>query len=274
MAGPQPGKPQPKDIMLIPGSAGLATLQHNKQTFQENRAFAAQWVAKSSTDRGKIEVPIKGALADFTNALKQAAGLARGKEIILLTGHGAIGTQSGLLQTAFDTVPEDDLMATHLHVVTAEVVNLEDVAEKKAGKWVSKPIKQGNVIFRLGQGEIDALAPRRDMLDEIGKAMRDGGVQRLRLLTCNVGNDTIFVSRLSKILGVEIVAYKKFTITLWNDFTDPPPKSTKTSLVQLYVGLEPDFSTTPTTNPPPLVTGKTDPQFTEIPHNDEVTGHP
>lgn len=255
--------PEGKDVMIIPKLTGARPPvdPHNKGLFEENRKFAEQWKDAEPKARHTEEVQANGSLDDFKKAVKKAAARASGKEVIIFTGHGAIKGLRGAAETAFDSVPEGEGMSTHKHIITADVVFLEKIAKKKAnGDWVAKPF---GPFKRTETAKVKKLAPRRKMLEEIGKILKQKGVLRLRLLTCNIGKDIAFLKKLAQIIGIEVVAYTKFTQTREQRFTLGTQTTVK---VQCWVGrLRP---------PHPRVKDENDPQFTEIPHTFEVFSKP
>jgi hypothetical protein len=248
------------DAMIIPNLAGKITKPKDVQLLNENRAFAAQWKAKA-TGRATVELEAKSPLSSFTTAVKAAAPLARDHEVILFCGHGAEAAISSTNQSSFDTTPDEGQLVTHPNVILAEDLINHDFAEKKGDKFVPKPI---GGIMRINQDEIDRKWQAKwKMFDDIGAAMTSNGVKRFRLLTCDVGADIDFVKRLAKILNIEVVAYRQFTVTIQHTFANGK------KLVQLFVGPDPASGT-----PAPAVSGESDPMFTEIPHNDEAVGKP
>lgn len=252
----------PVDVMLIPNltvPAGKTPMnKKDAPLFIENRKWGSQWQKKGG--RMLLEVHAKAPLAEFTAAVKRAASLAQGKEVILFTGHGADATMSSTNQSSFDTIPEDGLMDTHPFVILKEDLVNRDFAMKQGDKWVPKPLS-GPVKFRITQSEIDTKWQAKWlMFDEIGAALVSNKVARFRLLTCDIGSDQDFIDRFAKILGVPVSAYKEFTIT--QEHTVPATKG----LVQLWIGPIPPVA--------PPVTGPTDPQFSEIPHNSEASAKP
>lgn len=229
MAGPQPKKavsklPKPREVLLIPRFVGgdAARIRKNgprsgkDEIFEQNWLWGQQWQAHDPVNRVVLELPFGAELGTFELALRIAAATARqGKDILLLTGHGA--SESGFFeQSAFNTLPERGKMATHKHLITAEVLDLPNNAERVNGRWVAR-----DKISTDGQAKVDRLAPRFDLLERVGAVFRENEVRSFTVLSCNVGNDTAFMSQLARLLGVRVRMYPQLLAMGVDTFTQP-----------------------------------------------------
>lgn len=198
---------QLKDVMLVPNTrvALPISMAKNYTVMQQNWIFGQQWLKKDPANRAVIELKKDGAASDFHDALRAAARMAHGREVILAVGHGGAGDFRGLSQTVFDTMPESQHdMSTHKLSITREVLDLPDVAEKKGGKWGPKRSGGGVIVT---DPRIEELGVRHDYIEEAGKILAGAGVARLVILACNLGKDRTtprFHERLAALLGVGV----------------------------------------------------------------------
>jgi hypothetical protein len=216
--------PKPRDVLLIPRFVGKDAERIRKngprsgkdEIFEQNWLWGQQWQAHDPVNRVVLELPFGAELGTFELALRVAAATARNdKDILLLTGHGASAT--GFFgQSAFNTLPERGKMATHKHLITGEVINLPNRADRINGRWVAR---KGTATDE--QAQIDRLAPRFDLLERVGVVFRQHKVRSFIVLSCNVGNDTAFMSALAKLLGVKVKMYQQLLAMGVDSFTRP-----------------------------------------------------
>lgn len=246
--------------------------------FSENRDWAGQWEAHDTANRSVFKIAVNASLSDFETVMGQAISAAgANKEVILFTGHGTLGAgPKG--ETAFNTVPESGGMSTHKHLITQTVLDLDTWAYKdSSGKWVPKPPKGGgkDPAQKEKEKKIKELAPRYDLLQRIGKAMKEANTLRLRLLTCRVGQDAAFVKKLATVMGIKVIAYTDYTNTrehLWDQecSTGSGKKTITIRAIQIWNGPK---------GSPPSVNGKgedgpTHSSFSTVPTNNEVRKSP
>jgi hypothetical protein len=278
----EPAKPQPRDMMLIPGVLPAGVFPPDEaRVFNENRVWSGQWKAKLPGERGTVEIAAQAAMPAIQASFRTAASQARGREVILFAGHGADASISSLNQAAFDLGPEPGLLNVHTNVITDEITRLEEVATRSGNAFTPKTIvlKDGTKQT-LSQASIDARVPRFLALEQIGKTLRDAGVAQLRLLTCDVGLEPAFADRVARITGMRLVCYLQLVQTSQVDFTGPPPANKPLfSKVEIFVG--PDGSAPPPVRDP---SSFTPPEtvadfhgqavFTEIPTQKSISRSP
>ena len=216
--------PKPRDVLLIPRFEGKDAVRIRKngprsgkdEIFEQNWLWGQQWQAHDPINRVVLELPFGAELGTFELALRIAASTARNdKDILLLTGHGA--SESGFFgQSAFNTLPERGKMATHKHRITGDVMNLPKRADRVNGRWVAR---KGTATDE--QAQIDRLSPRFDLLERVGVVFREQKVRSFIVLSCNVGNDTAFMSALAKLLGVKVRMYQQLLAMGVDSFTQP-----------------------------------------------------
>jgi hypothetical protein len=93
----------------------------------------------------------------------------------------------------------------------------DEAAIKKADEVFAKTKKRPDVS--LQEGRLLAF----NALDEMGKALKAAGVNRLSFTNCTAGAATRFMDRLAKIMGVQVACFKETTF-VFNDGFDVDPK--------------------------------------------------
>lgn len=213
-----------KRILLIPKSG-------NDDVQKDNIAWAAQWKKKDPTTRDTKIIPNKTGQGDvaafelhmgnFAKAVEEAAKAAgTGGEIILFTGHGSVGGQTGPV-SAFDTTPEQDSSAAVER--TRQKITQQDAA------MVRNKMHSGGRVSTI-----------RDAIKKMREAMNGAGVKRFTILACDVGRDTEFMGWMASkdMLNVEVGAYKRIVLSgagkhgvqLWVPSTAPPANLTIPSM--------------------------------------------
>lgn len=93
----------------------------------------------------------------------------------------------------------------------------DEAAIKKADEVFAKTKKRPDTS--LQEGRLLAF----NALDEMGKALKGAGVNRLSFTNCTAGAATRFMDRLAKIMGVQVACFKETTL-VYNDGFDVDPK--------------------------------------------------
>ncbi|NLD92819.1 MAG: hypothetical protein GX639_09140 [Fibrobacter sp.] len=213
---------RPIDTMIVP-DIGLTKKQTNGE-LEDHRSsarFGDQWLKYAKARRSIVKVGIDSTLQAFENSVITAAGISKYGKVILLTGHGAtgegaIGEDGNPLPrannrfhiTAFDTTPSSIKgMINHSNKITAEELSFPDIAEKQAdGTWKYKDEEKvaDEKLIRLGK--------KVDMLLKIRDAFKKNNVTKFIVVSCNVGNDPEFGSKLAKILKTPVGLYRDFVV--------------------------------------------------------------
>jgi hypothetical protein len=243
-----------KNVMIIPEAptwVKLPQAQANatgeivtKDVLKVNWLWAKQWKGALPSDRETVTVRIDGDIeGDFIPAIRRAASLARGKYVILFTGHGSRAPDANvkyIKQFQFDTVPEPGYVRldNRTRAITARVLDLSDLADKQNGRWVVKPEAQqkkvDNVVHfgTLTQGYVDGLAARWRIIEAMRDEFKKNGVRKLIVLTCNVGNYPFDCARLATLINLPTVFYKDYIGGQVVDLTMPPdPLVTRTAML-------------------------------------------
>lgn len=210
------GKPAP----LMPPNLSL---------HQQNWVWAQQFKEAVPDVRDTATVKPDGSLKDdFVPAMRRAATLAgNGGQVILFTGHGCRAACTGRscsfnaapTKFGFETVPETT--ATKTKRIDEDVFDFLTVAQRSGSGWAPRPFrKPGDVAATtLGQGVIDAMAAKWEALDAMKTAFTANKIDRLILLTCNVGTFGAQCQRFANLIGTTVVAYRaKIAATEY----DPP----------------------------------------------------
>jgi hypothetical protein len=249
-----------KDVMIIPKQSTIVTGAEgepgiNNATIQDqNWRFAQQWVAEDKDHRTTIEVPVDGTWKDFETAMMAAAKIAKGREIILLTGHGGTKGIRGRSATAFDTIPENKGLSVHKQTIPDSII-LELPRVSTLDGDMFKPIPP-NSMDMVNSYETAKYVSLRN----IGREFKANGVARFTGLTCNVGQDSPFSQSLADLLQVEFRAYKNGVAT--NDVLGQ---------VQIWVTDDEDH---PSKSQPDAHNNKNDPTFHEIPTHLQIVFTP
>ncbi|MCC7374725.1 MAG: hypothetical protein IT581_08710 [Verrucomicrobiales bacterium] len=197
------------DVMIVPDvdPNSEPPASGDRLIFWQNARFGFQWKAFAPARRELLKIPVDGALTDFENAVTAAASKAKKSEVLLCIGHGGAGGFRGLSLTVFDTVPESvHGMNLHKHTITSDVLNLPERAERKSpGKWVPK----AKTPSSQDQTEIDALAPRFEVLERLAVVLKNGQVSRFVVMSCNFARDAQFGNRLSTLLKTPVGGFDR-----------------------------------------------------------------
>lgn len=240
-----------KDIMIVPKFATIDAAAEgepgmkNGQLQKENFNWGKQWKKADDKHRDLIEVPVNGAWADFEKAMMDAAKQAKGREIILLTGHGGTSGRRGRPATEFDTIPENKGMTVHKQKISDKML-LEAPKVATFEGDIAKPIPPNNMDL-VNRHEPDKYISLR----KIGRQFKANGVARFTGLTCNVGLDPKFSQALADILQVEFRAYDNGVAS-----------HEELGQIQLWVTDDEDH---PMASRPDHHQDKNDPTFHEIP---------
>lgn len=205
-----------KRVLLIPQTG-------NDDVQKDNIKWAAQWQKKDPGTRQTKSVPNKSGTGDadsfkshmdkFAQLVAKAAEWAgAGGEIILFTGHGSVGGQTGPV-SAFDTTPETDGSAAVER--TRQKITQQDAA------MVRNKMHSG--------GRVSVI---RDAFKTMREAMNKAQVRRFTILACDVGQDGTFMAWLAEegMLNVEVGAYRRIVLStagkhgvqLWVPSRTPP----------------------------------------------------
>jgi hypothetical protein len=152
--------------------------------------------------------------ARIVDAFKNVVACARGRMIILAVGHGTgIEQKSTQYNSKFDFGAQLGRFDHHLVQVQKDIFTLRD-------KDAAAPGGKLQATSSTQQAHYDVVRDLYKMLEEIGVVMKAGPTpSELRLLTCNVGNDAVFLKRLAQVLNVPLGAYNEL---VWLSETDPP----------------------------------------------------
>lgn len=201
-----------KDVMIVPSRVNFKAKggdeEHQKEIMRANNDFAKQWAAADPQHRKVLEINVDATWADFEKTMLQAAKIARGREIILMTGHGGAAGERGVSESTMDTVPESDhRLSKHKHSIKAQdIAALQGIAKLEGDKLVPIPPN--------AQSMVDSFDPWKFLgLLKIGKAFRENGVSQFTGLTCNIGRDTQFGYTMANLLQTKFRAYKNLVAT-------------------------------------------------------------
>lgn len=235
-----------KDVMIVPSRADFVGRPEDKEIMRANNAFAKQWAAADPQHRKVLEVSVGAVWADFEKLMFQAAKIARGREIILMTGHGGATGERGVSESIMDTVPEaDHFLSKHKHSIKAQAIaELQSIAKLEGDRLIPIPPN--------AQSSVDAREPEKFLgLLKIGRAFRENGVSQFTGLTCNVGRDTKFGYMMANLLQTKFRAYKNLVAT-----------SQELGRIQIWIVDDDDNQTA---NQPEHNGDKNHPSFHEIP---------
>lgn len=204
-----------KDVMLIPEKKSIPAGSFQAALLNDNWQWAQQWMKADPDHRTTIEVRVDGTLKDFEDAAKKAAAIAKGRSVILFTGHGAApdeadANESSNAKAKFDTVPESTGLSAHKYTIGFDLlVELPAMADVK---------EDGTFKRREGRYESETTIaaydiPKYATLLRIGRAFRENCVYEFVGLTCRVANDKEFTLGLARALGVQVVTYGDYVVT-------------------------------------------------------------
>jgi hypothetical protein len=196
------------DVMIVPDvKPGGGPAGSELAILEENARFGEQWQAHAPARRALVKVAVDGTLAAFRTAALDAAAKAHGGSLILFTGHGAATGVRGAKLTAFDTVPSSvHGFSSHPFTIDSDVLNLPAIARKVNGKWTVNPPS-------TDQAQVDRLAPRHDLLVDLGAALKAAGAARFLVLSCNMGRDMSFRVKLATIMNSRVAGYDRLVAT-------------------------------------------------------------
>lgn len=228
-----------KDVIIIPRQSTIIAKAigepgiNNAEIQRQNVDWAKQWIKADPNNRTFLDVPVDGTWADFEKAMLDAAKIARGREVILLTGHGGTKGVRGRPATEFDTIPENKGLSVHKHKISDKMVlELPHVGMLSDDGTQMVPIPP-NDAAGVQKYEPDKYLSCR----KIGAEFAANGVRRLSIPTCNIGQDKHFCFELATLLRVEIRAYEngvasndaQFGVILWvTDDEDNPAQNEPT----------------------------------------------
>lgn len=212
-------------VVIVP-PAGLGSV------YGDNRIWARQYVAESSTDRALVELDAStpaAVLSATRTAITQAGSSG---QIIYAVGHGGAGSapQSGQADFAPNrafrvsqfVVYDDDLTRTWLGAPVAEIEQAQHDVEvlprsrrqRARRAWCERYIAEHCDIAWRQVHELATLRPHYRALCELFRAEP---VARIVLLTCNVANASDFLDELSTDLGVRARAYTERVMSRWEE---------------------------------------------------------
>jgi len=229
--------------LLVPQvtNAAAVRIKESRNLFEQNWQFGQQWQAFKREDRVVLELPFGQALNFLELALNVAAATAReGRDVALLTGHGVAQTGANN-ESAFDTLPERGKMVTHKHVITSQVLDLPTLADNKDGRWIAKK-DPGLKTDSAKQALVDSLAPRFDMLVRVGAVFKQRKVGSFTVLSCNVGRDSDFQSKLARLLNTKVRMYEDLLAMGAEIFSGPFESKELAWLVPVAERANPDKS--------------------------------
>jgi hypothetical protein len=244
--------------MLIP-AAQLPRLvpqvanQPNVKVLSQNWIWGQQFKEAAPGDRYLFEVPVNGSLVnDFIPRIRDAAKQAgQGGMVILFTGHGTRDPNDAVTDFHFEAIPEIvPADQTKTKLINDDVLNFLDRAQKNPqGRWVPKPYRRAGSSVQTtdSQATIDALAPKWAVIDAMRDEFKNSRVDRLVLLTCNLGKFPSQCQALANAIGTTVVAYRS-AIASSLVVIDNPVSSMAMRTVALWA--RPSGSTN---NHPPLV---------------------
>ncbi|TKC98167.1 aegerolysin family protein [Polyangium fumosum] len=237
--------PDSKDVMIVPKKGTFKTSSHEGELMLANYRFAQQWLAADLKHRKVLEITLGARWSDFEKIMVEAAKIARGKEIILMTGHGGALGHRGFAESTLDTVPELGGVSEHKHTIDAQkIIEIQNVAKLEGDKLVPIPPN--------AQSMVDSYDPQKFLgLVKIGRAFREYGVARFTGLTCNVGKDRKFGYAMANLLQTEFRAYQNLVAS-----------QQVLGLIQIWIV---DDESNPSANQPEHNGDKTHPSFREIP---------
>jgi hypothetical protein len=199
-------------------------------------------------DRDKQRAPNNPGWATMVAQIKQAAAAAgSGGIVLLLGGHSA----SACLNADGSLNPRCDQAAQKAGTITLDPAKkvrfTQDTVfyDQKATPYdlwtpkgrdqeiVGDPKRKNTPEGRAAQERLTL----RARYEEIGKALRDAGLERFTFLSCAVGASPLFMDKLAKDWGVEVVAFKRKMVLDPNGTT--APGSTKQRVLLYLQGLPP-----------------------------------
>lgn len=181
--------------------------------------WGASFVKKDPAHREMIAFDSKKATAqNFEDAAKRAG---TGGTVIVSLGHGADATTAHCGNTLCSpndpSIGSAQLSPDGKLTIDAELISFIDrpESEKKSDESLQKRAKDPKEAKQLNGSEKRRLVELKEkearvkaFLD-IGKSFRAAGIKEVDLLTCRVGNATLFVQRIADLWGVDVAAYKE-----------------------------------------------------------------
>jgi hypothetical protein len=169
--------------------------------------------------------------------------------VILFTGHGTRapgGTRTTLSHFAFESVPETRSPKTE--IIDEEVLNFLDIAQKDGTSWVPKSRRDPGAVaaFTPSQATVDRLAPKWAALQAMRDAFSTNQIDRLILLTCNVGLFPDECQKLANLIRTTVVAYRALIAT--TEVTPPFDEPLNRSMRSVMIWSTTDHSSQ---RPPP-----------------------
>ncbi len=251
--------------MLVPKRSTIPPTSFQVNILNDNCNWAKQWVAKDPDHRTTVEVTVDGTLKDFEDAARTAAGIAKGRTVILFTGHGVARdpnntAESSNARSRFNMVPESSGFSQNKYVIDSDLIlELPKLAVVNGDGKVTPRGVEGEASLRA-RYPIERLV----MLINVGRALRDNGVCLFVALTCKIASDQDLRKGLVKVLGVPVATYGKFVVT--QEFS----ASKKT---QIWMSPTHDLDKVGNFRPDP--TGDDDhPSYHEVPTDAQVTDAP
>lgn len=219
------------DVMIVPKVRPNADFKNEEiKLFADNARFAQQWRKAAAARRAVIEIPVDARISAFETAVSDAAIKANSGEVILFVGHGGAGGFRGLSFSLFDPVPVS-IKDTRKHPdrIDSDVLSLPDRAIESppgSGRHKVKPPS-------TDQSTVDDQARRFETLKRVGNSLKKNNVKRFVLLTCNIGKDTDFGFKLSKLLQTTVGGYRNLCASGEVIFSNPGKPNV--ILVQVWI---------------------------------------
>jgi hypothetical protein len=199
--------------------------------YEDNRIWARQYVAADRRNRALIALAHSTASAVLDATRAATAGAGRDGQIIYAVGHGGAGAgaQAGQAdfaprrafrvsqflafyndQTGSWQGPSIPTIEQELRQIRA--IRSRSVRRREERAWCGRYIADGCATAR---GQVLDLRNLQPHYLELGRIFRRSPVQRIYLLTCNVGNASGFLNELATDLGVPVVAYTERVMSRW-----------------------------------------------------------
>jgi hypothetical protein len=185
--------------------------------FDQGSTFHVKWAAQfvAADPLNRLSIPMVGAAtpSQIRDVIKQAARHPTGdSEIIFAVGHGG---SLGMTEGTVDLAPQKKFRLARGNKPPTFVdpfydwvfshPGLQPISDKSNDeKWVAQ-----NAPERPGASERLA---RWAIYKEIGAAIAQGNIYRVTFLTCNIGNATDFIKKISIDWNVLIKAYTRFVV--------------------------------------------------------------
>lgn len=178
--------------------------------------WGEQFVKKDPAKREMVTYdPKKSVVQNYQDAAKKT-----GKKgtLIVSVGHGSDSTSctSTACKIPDPSIGSIDLTPDGKVKVDTELMDYigRGAMEKRSDDSLLKRAKDPKELAKLDKadrGRLPRLKKMEDRLQqflEIGKALRDAGVEKVVFVNCRVGNSTVFLQNIADTWGVDIVAYK------------------------------------------------------------------